>query len=56
MLFTPLFILNNVYITFLRNDHNPKLAMAALLIGGLMNIILDYIFIFPLNMGMRGPL
>lgn len=54
MLFTPLFILNNVYITFLRNDHNPKLAMAALLIGGLMNIILDYIFIFPLNMGMRG--
>lgn len=54
MLFAPLFILNNVYITFLRNDHNPKLAMAALLIGGLMNIILDYIFIFPLNMGLRG--
>lgn len=54
MLFAPLFILNNTYITFLRNDNNPKLAMFALIIGGIMNIILDYIFIFPLNMGLRG--
>lgn len=54
MLLAPLFILNNVYITFLRNDHNPKLAMIALIVGGIMNIILDYIFIFPLNMGLRG--
>ena len=54
MLFAPLFILNNVYVTFLRNDHNPKLAMIALMVGGIMNIILDYIFIFPLNMGLRG--
>ena len=45
---------HNMYITFLRNDHNPKLAMIALIVGGIMNIILDYIFIFPLNMGLRG--
>lgn len=54
MRFTPLFILNNLLITFIRNDTNPKLAMIGLLAGGGTNIILDYIFIFPMNMGMRG--
>jgi len=54
LLFAPLFIMNNVYITFLRNDNNPKLAMIALVSGGVLNIILDYIFIFPLNMGLQG--
>lgn len=54
MRFAPFFIINNMLITFMRNDNNPKLAMIALLTGGSANIILDYIFIFPLNMGMRG--
>lgn len=54
MRFSPLFIMNNMLITFIRNDNNPKLAMTALLAGGIVNIILDYIFIFPMNMGMRG--
>jgi putative MATE family efflux protein len=54
MRFAPFFIINNMMITFMRNDNNPKLAMIALLTGGITNIILDYIFIFPLNMGMRG--
>lgn len=54
MLFSPLFILNNMFITFLRNDNNPKLAMVALLTGGLCNIILDYIFIFPFGWGLTG--
>lgn len=54
MRFAPLFILNNLLITFIRNDTNPKLAMIGLLAGGGTNIILDYIFIFPMNMGMRG--
>lgn len=54
MRFAPFFILNNMFITFMRNDNNPKLAMTAMLSGGIVNIILDYIFIFPLNLGMRG--
>lgn len=52
--FSVFFILNNMFITFMRNDHNPKLAMIAFSTGGLLNIILDYIFIFPLDMGMKG--
>lgn len=37
-----------------RNDHGPKRAMIAMAAGGVTNIIFDYIFIFPMNMGMRG--
>jgi len=52
--FAPFFILNNVLIAFVRNDGDPKLSMAGMLIGSFSNVILDYIFIFPLNMGMFG--
>ncbi|MCF4017403.1 MATE family efflux transporter [Clostridium sporogenes] len=52
--FTPFFILNNIFIAFIRNDGNPKLSMAGMLIGSLSNIILDYFFIFPLQWGMFG--
>lgn len=54
MLYAPLFMLNVVLISFLRNDHNPRLAMIALLAGGLTNIVLDYVFIFPFQMGLTG--
>lgn len=54
LVFAPMFMLNNVVICFVRNDGNPKLSMIAMLIGSLSNIILDYIFIFPLSMGMFG--
>ncbi len=52
--FAPFFILNNIFIAFIRNDGNPKLSMAGMLIGSLSNIILDYVFIFPLQWGMFG--
>ena len=52
--FSPFFILNNVGIAFVRNDNNPTLAMIAMLIGSLSNIILDYYFIFDLDMGIFG--
>lgn len=48
------FIISNALTCFIRNDHNPNLAMNAMLLGSLLNIVLDYFFIFPLNMGMRG--
>lgn len=54
MLFSPAFILNNILICFVRNDGNPKLSMAGMITGSLANIVLDYIFIFPLNMGIFG--
>lgn len=54
LLFAPLFILNDIMIAFIRNDNNPKLAMIAMLISSLSNIVLDYIFIFPCSMGIFG--
>ena len=54
MAFAPFFILNNIVLAFVRNDNNPKLSMIAMLIGSFSNIILDYIFMFPLRMGMFG--
>jgi len=42
--------LNNL----LRADGKAKVAMSTMIIGGFSNIILDAIFIFPLEMGIRG--
>lgn len=52
--FSPFFLLNNLLLSFIRNDHNPKLAMTAMLISSFANIILDYIFIFPFQWGIFG--
>lgn len=54
MLFTPFFMCNNLLTCFVRNDGAPELAMTGMLIGTLGNIILDYLFIFPLHLGMKG--
>ncbi|MGI5825398.1 MAG: MATE family efflux transporter [Bacillota bacterium] len=51
---SPLFLLNNIVICFVRNDGSPHLAMLAMLLGSLSNVVLDYIFIFPCGMGMFG--
>ena len=37
-----------------RNDGRPTLAMVIISISLILNIILDYVFIFPLNMGLVG--
>ena len=54
LLFAPFFITNNILIAFIRNDGEPKLAMIAMLLGSFSNIVLDYVFMFPFNMGMFG--
>jgi len=56
LLFAPAFILNNVFLCFVRNDNAPRLSMAAMLIGSFANIALDYIFIFPMQMGIFGAI
>lgn len=53
-LFAPAFILNNVLNNFVRNDGNPKISMLAMLTGSLTNIVLDYVFIFPFQLGIFG--
>lgn len=51
---SPGFILNDVIVCFVRNDGKPGLSMAAMLTGSMANILLDYIFIFPLKLGIFG--
>lgn len=38
----------------IRSDGSPKIAMISMLISAIINIILDPIFIFGLNLGVRG--
>lgn len=40
--------------SFVRNDNRPKLAMVSTIAGAVTNVILDYVFIFPLHMGIKG--
>jgi putative MATE family efflux protein len=54
LIFAPFFITNNIVLAFVRHDNAPKLSMIAMLVGSFSNIILDYVFMFPLNMGMFG--
>lgn len=56
LLFAPAFLLNNIMQAFLRNDKNPRLSMIAMISGSISNVILDYIFIFPLDMGIFGAI
>lgn len=49
-----MFSLNHLFIAFVRNDGNPRLAMHATLWGSILNIVFDYIFIFPMKLGMFG--
>lgn len=52
--FGMIYVLENVLSTFIRNDGNPNLAMAGLVITALLNIVFDYVFIFIFGWGVTG--
>ena len=54
LLFTPFFMCNYIVASFTRNDGDPSLAMVATLSGSLFNVVFDYIFIFPMGLGLPG--
>lgn len=54
MIFAPAFIANNIILAFVRNDGAPQLSMAAMISGSIFNIVFDYIFIYPMGMGIFG--
>ncbi len=56
LLFGPAFVMNNILLYFVRNDNAPQRAMVAMLVGSFSNIVLDYLFIFPMNMGIFGAI
>lgn len=52
--FSPFLLFSFLLSGLVRNDNRPKLAMFALMFGSVSNIILDYVFMYPLNMGIAG--
>ena len=54
LLFAPMFMMNNLLLCFVRNDGAPQRSMAAMIGGSLSNVVLDYVFMFPLGMGIFG--
>ncbi|WMM26428.1 MATE family efflux transporter [Tissierella sp. MB52-C2] len=54
MFFSIAFLLNTTLTVFVRNDGAPRLAMLGMLVGSIINVILDYVFIFIFRWGMWG--
>lgn len=52
--FSPFLMFSFLLSGLVRNDGGPKLAMFALAFGSVCNVVLDYVFMYPLNMGMAG--
>lgn len=52
--FSPFLLYSFLLGGLARNDGRPKLAMFALAFGSVSNIVLDYVFMYPLNMGIGG--
>ena len=50
----PFYMFGQAMNPIIRADGNPKFAMISTLVGAVINIILDPIFIFTLNMGVTG--
>lgn len=52
----PIFIFSATLQGFIRNDKAPNKAMCAVIAGSVINIGLDYLFIYILDMEMRGAI
>ncbi|MFQ9716509.1 MAG: MATE family efflux transporter, partial [Blautia sp.] len=50
----PLLIITNTMSNLIRADGRPKYSMACMVIGAIVNTILDPIFIFILDLGVAG--
>lgn len=54
LMFAPCFLLNHLFMSFIRNDGSPQLSMCMMIVGSLTNMILDYLFMYPFHMGILG--
>ncbi len=53
-LFLPVAVFSNYIAIFVRADGDPNRSMIGVLSGGIVNIVLDIVFVFPLKMGIGG--
>ena len=52
--FLPVAVFSNYIAIFIRADGDPNRAMAGVLLGGVVNIVLDIVFVFPMQRGIGG--
>lgn len=52
--FFPIYMLSNMMNAVIRADGSPAWSMASMLLGAIINIILDPVFIFGMHWGMTG--
>lgn len=52
--FWPLTIFPIFFSAYIRNDGAPGLAMAAVILGGAVNMFGDWFFVFPVGLGIEG--
>lgn len=52
--FAPAFFLQTAFQTFLVTAGKPALGLIVTVLSGVANIVLDYVFMVPLNMGIAG--
>lgn len=50
----PIYVGSGFLQTFIRNDKNPNLSMIGVITGGVLNIVLDIVFVFFFGWGMAG--
>ena len=50
----PFLIIKVLYETLLRVDGSPRMALYMTVLGGVLNLIFDYIFMVPFKMGIAG--
>lgn len=50
----PFFVISNTMLGIIRADGSPVFAMASMIIGAVVNIFLDWLFIFVFKWGMAG--
>lgn len=50
----PFLLWQCVGMMLIRLDGSPRYAMMVQVVGALVNIVLDYVFVFPLGMGVKG--
>lgn len=54
VMFGIFFCSSNTLSAFVRNDGNPRLAFWGMIVGAISNVFLDWLFIFPFQMGIKG--
>lgn len=54
LLFSPLYLLNNILVAFIRNDGAPSIAMGGMVTSSMSNIGFDYLLLFVIPLGMFG--